>query len=63
VLAFLRKGKGADDIVLVACNFTPVPRYHYRVGVPRGGRWRDATPLAIVIFKPGSRTLNVGSAG
>ena len=23
------------------CNFTPVPRDNYRVGVPRGGRWRE----------------------
>ena len=25
--------------VLVVCNFTPVPREAYRLGVPRGGRW------------------------
>jgi 1,4-alpha-glucan branching enzyme len=23
------------------CNFTPVPRYNYRVGAPRGGYWRE----------------------
>ena len=22
-------------------NFTPLPRYNYRVGVPQGGRWRE----------------------
>ena len=27
--------------VLVVCNFTPVPRLNYRVGVPRGGYWRE----------------------
>jgi 1,4-alpha-glucan branching enzyme len=27
--------------VLVACNFTPVPRRKYRVGVPAEGRWRE----------------------
>jgi 1,4-alpha-glucan branching enzyme len=27
--------------VLVACNFTPVLRAAYRIGVPRGGRWRE----------------------
>jgi 1,4-alpha-glucan branching enzyme len=27
--------------VLVVFNFTPVPRYNYRVGVPQGGRWRE----------------------
>ncbi len=39
VLAFLRKAPGAPD-VLVACNFTPVPRTGYPLGVPRGGSWR-----------------------
>jgi len=28
-----------DAPVLVMCNFTPVPRENYRIGVPRGGRW------------------------
>ena len=27
--------------MLVACNFTPVPRYGYRLGVPRTGTWRE----------------------
>ena len=39
VLAFLRKNRGASDMVLVVCNFTPVPRYGYRLGVPRDGNW------------------------
>ena len=25
----------------MVCNFTPVVRENYRVGVPRGGRWRE----------------------
>ncbi|MDD3652519.1 1,4-alpha-glucan branching protein GlgB [Immundisolibacter sp.] len=41
VLSFLRYGAGPDDVLLVVCNFTPVPRHNYRVGVPRGGRWRE----------------------
>ena len=28
-----------EDVVLVACNFTPQPRPGYRVGVPVEGRW------------------------
>ena len=27
--------------MLVVCNFTPVPRIGYRVGVPHGGYWRE----------------------
>jgi 1,4-alpha-glucan branching enzyme len=38
VIVFLRKGR-SGDIALVACNFTPVPRDNYQIGVPRGGRW------------------------
>ena len=39
VLAFLRKGDTDKDVVLVICNFTPIPRDNYRIGVPRGGCW------------------------
>src|SRR5437762_2492434 len=40
VISFLRQGTGGE-LALVACNFTPVPRPTYRIGVPRGGRWRE----------------------
>ncbi|HUJ54273.1 MAG TPA: 1,4-alpha-glucan branching protein GlgB, partial [Steroidobacteraceae bacterium] len=40
VISFLRWGNSADP-VLVACNFTPVPRAPYRIGVPHAGRWRE----------------------
>jgi 1,4-alpha-glucan branching enzyme len=34
VIAYLRKAKDPSDQLLVVCNFTPVPREGYRVGVP-----------------------------
>ncbi len=40
VISFIRKGRTTKDILLVICNFTPVPRYKYRVGVPVDGTWR-----------------------
>jgi 1,4-alpha-glucan branching enzyme len=40
-LTFLRKGRDSEDVVLIACNFTPVPRPGYRIGVPRPGRWQE----------------------
>jgi 1,4-alpha-glucan branching enzyme len=40
-VSYLRKGRHANDVVLVVCNFTPVPRYNYRIGVPRGGIWTE----------------------
>jgi 1,4-alpha-glucan branching enzyme len=47
VIAFLRRPRESADRpmggsardVLVVCNFTPVPRSDYQIGVPRGGRW------------------------
>ncbi len=41
VLVFLRKSRSGDDPVLVVCNFTPVVRHQYRVGVPVAGYWRE----------------------
>jgi 1,4-alpha-glucan branching enzyme len=41
VISLLRKGKSADDAVLIACNFTPVPRVGYKVGVPSAGYWKE----------------------
>lgn len=41
VIAFLRKGRRPEDMVLVVCNFTPIVRSNYLVGVPRGGFWRE----------------------
>ena len=41
VLAYLRLGEPSDRPVVVVANFTPVPRDGYRIGVPRGGFWRE----------------------
>jgi 1,4-alpha-glucan branching enzyme len=42
VVSLIRKGKTSSTVVLAVCNFTPVPRYSYRVGAPHGGYWREA---------------------
>jgi len=41
IISFLRKGKNPNDRILVVCNFTPVPRSNYRMGVPMGGYWKE----------------------
>jgi len=41
VISYLRKAESADEVILAACNFTPLPRHDYRVGVPFGGLWRE----------------------
>jgi 1,4-alpha-glucan branching enzyme len=42
VICFLRKGKNAQDVMAIVCNFTPVPRQNYRVGVPVEGYWLES---------------------
>jgi 1,4-alpha-glucan branching enzyme len=37
VLAFLRRARNMDDFVVAVCNFTPVIREDYRIGVPDPG--------------------------
>jgi len=39
-ITYLRMGTSGPP-VLVACNFTPVPRTNYRIGVPAAGHWRE----------------------
>jgi 1,4-alpha-glucan branching enzyme len=41
VLSLIRKGRSAADTLVIVCNFTPVSREIYRVGVPNGGFWRE----------------------
>jgi 1,4-alpha-glucan branching enzyme len=40
VVSFVRQADDAPPVAVV-CNFTPVPRHNYRLGVPQGGRWRE----------------------
>jgi 1,4-alpha-glucan branching enzyme len=41
VIAFLRKSAGDAASLLVICNFTPVARSNFLVGVPTRGVWRE----------------------
>lgn len=42
VLAFARRSRGAERQLVCICNFAPVPRHGYRVGLPRSGRWCES---------------------
>ena len=61
VFAYLRLGAAADRAVLVVCNFTPVPRYAYRVGVPCDGKWDEVLNTDATEYG-GSGVGNCGSA-
>jgi 1,4-alpha-glucan branching enzyme len=58
-LTFLRRSRGGDP-VLVACNFTPVPRWTYRIGVPEGGTWKEILNSDAEVYG-GSGIGNFGS--
>jgi len=41
VIAFIRRAADPSDFLFVVCNFTPVPRHGYRLGVPQPGFYRE----------------------
>ncbi|MGA2879371.1 MAG: 1,4-alpha-glucan branching protein GlgB [Bryobacteraceae bacterium] len=40
-ISFIRRSQAGKPFLLVVCNFTPVPRLNYRVGVPDPGVYRE----------------------
>ena len=58
VLSFLRFGK-EGEAVLAVCNFMPVPRQGYVLGVPSGGFWREILNSDAAIYG-GSGMGNLG---
>ncbi|NOQ45342.1 MAG: 1,4-alpha-glucan branching protein GlgB [Desulfobulbaceae bacterium] len=41
VLSFIRYAKKSDDFLVIICNLTPVIRRQYKIGVPKGGQYRE----------------------
>ncbi len=59
VISFLRHGQRPEDSVLIVCNFTPVTRQNYIVGVPTGGYWKEILNSDASIYG-GSGVGNLG---
>jgi 1,4-alpha-glucan branching enzyme len=59
VLAFARYARNGRPLVCV-CNFSPMPRPGYRLGLPRGGAWRELLNTDSA-FYGGSDVGNLGS--
>ncbi|MBV8472956.1 MAG: 1,4-alpha-glucan branching protein GlgB, partial [Hyphomicrobiales bacterium] len=59
VVAFLRLGATGDPPIAVVCNFTPVVRYNYRIGLPQPGLWREALNTDSAVYG-GSNVGNLG---
>jgi 1,4-alpha-glucan branching enzyme len=41
IVSLMRWGHHDDEAVLFVFNFTPVPRWDYRIGVPWAGEWKE----------------------
>jgi 1,4-alpha-glucan branching enzyme len=61
IISYLRRGKSDAPGIVVVCNFTPVPRHNYRLGVPVGGRWREVLNSDAAYYG-GSGMGNAGGA-
>ncbi|RVT84395.1 1,4-alpha-glucan branching protein GlgB [Rhodobacteraceae bacterium CCMM004] len=56
IFAWIRRGGSYDDAeVAVVCNFTPVERNGYRLGLPQTGRWREAVNTDAGVYGGKSR--------
>ena len=59
VLSFVRRAKNPEDFVIAVCNFTPVVREGYRVGVPGPGFYREILNTDSTYYEG----TDVGNAG
>jgi 1,4-alpha-glucan branching enzyme len=50
IIVFLRWSRDRSRHVVVACNFTPIPRYSYRIGVPEASFYREVLNTDTVEF-------------
>ena len=59
VISYIRRSRDPDRFLVVICNFTPVIRSGYRIGVPKPGTYREVMNTDSAHYA-GS---NVGNAG
>jgi 1,4-alpha-glucan branching enzyme len=57
-LSFIRWSAAREPLACL-CNFSPVPRYDYRVGLPQGGRWAEVLNTDSELYG-GSNVGNLG---
>jgi len=59
IITFIRFALNREDFIVFACNFTPVPREGYRIGVPKAGLYRELFNTDSELFGG----ANLGNAG
>jgi 1,4-alpha-glucan branching enzyme len=42
IISFARQSRDGSRVVVFVANLSPVPRTHYRLGLPRATRWKEA---------------------
>ena len=60
VLTYIRKGKLPKDDLIIACNFTPVPRENYRIGIPKSRKLTEVFNSDATVY--GGSGITNGSA-
>lgn len=58
VFTFLRFGADGKSAYAVACNFTPIERDSYAIGLPLGGRWNEVLNTDAKCYGGGGRGNN-----
>jgi len=59
IVSFIRRGRNPEDVVVAVCNFTPVVRHSYRIGVPLHTDWEEVLNSDAAIYGGG----NIGNMG
>ena len=59
VISFLRRSESREDYLIFVCNFTPVTRYNYRVGVPSAGFYKELLNTESIYYGG----TNIGNLG
>jgi 1,4-alpha-glucan branching enzyme len=59
VMSFVRQTTDGSSRFVVVLNLTPVPRPHYRIGLPGGGHWREVLNSDAGVYA-GSNKGNLG---
>jgi 1,4-alpha-glucan branching enzyme len=57
--SYMRFASDRSDFIVVVMNFTPVPRQHYRIGVPQAGYYQEVLNSDASMYGGG----NVGNGG
>ena len=60
VMSYIRKGENPKDDLIVVCNFTPIVRGNYRIGLPRKGKLKQVFNSDAAIYG-GSGVSNIKS--